>query len=319
MGRPSSQGGEFLASIDKQVLRSIFACSLMDAMRGYRPLWGFRARALGLVFVAAFGTVRAEPSAPSDSAAQTPDRGSRPYLGVALLAGEYVGGPIVAFYYWWRNTLQISPFTNIREGEHYFQDKAWHIWAGEILSDLHYSVLKNCFGIDSPWPSIGLSLLTLTAAEVVDASDSKGGLSVWDLSANLAGIGFWWLKHRHPQVPLDVRVGIRRWDQLGTLLTRLYEAPSDFEGYQRTRVDTYSILKAELIVRPYGCFYLGGACSLRDVDGWGVPENLWGVTVGFDLLRFWAARYPDFFNPLLKDLTRYTSCSVAYTHWLDRL
>ena len=249
------------------------------------------------------------------------------WVGFSLLGIEYVIGPIIASTYWWKNAFGTNPFTNILEQEHYVEDKIWHFWNGENLSDFHYWVLKKYFGKDSPWAAMGMTFLTLTAVEVLDASDAeaKWGLSLLDEMANLGGIAFWYAKHKYPNIPIDVRVGIRRWKYADRLLKRTHtyklinpDYVEDIPRNRSTHYDNYSIFKAEIIVRPYNFFYIGIAASLRnDENGWGLPKDLLGITVGFDVIRWYANKYPGKLTPYANSFGRYFSVSPAYTNWED--
>ena len=245
------------------------------------------------------------------------------WVGWTMLGVEYIVGPVVASHFWWQHAFGTNPFGNIGEKEPYLEDKIWHFWNGENVSHLHYWVLHDYFGKDSPWGAMGLTMLTLTAIELLDASDSKANweLSICDQLANMGGIAFWYLKHKYPQIPVDVRIGIRRWDRFDELIKRSYEYPSNFHNPppgQNTHLDNYSILKAEIIVRPYNYFYIGFVSSLKhNENGWGIAENLFGVTAGFDALRWYANKYPGKITPFTNTFGRYVSESIATTHWFE--
>ncbi|MCD6418987.1 hypothetical protein J7M00_09430 [bacterium] len=247
------------------------------------------------------------------------------WVGYSWLSIEYVIGPIIASSYWWRHAFGTNPFTNVREQEHYIEDKMWHFWNGVNLSDFHNWVLRKYFGQNSPWPAMGMTFITLTAVEVLDASDAeaKWGLSVYDEMANLGGIAFWYVKYKYPELPVDVRIGIRRWDVADRIIKRTHtyklinpDYVDDIPKGRSSHADNYSILKAELIVRPYDYFYIGFSASLKnDEDGWGFSEDLLGITAGFDVMRWYAKKYPSKYSPYIDTFGRYFSQSIAYTHW----
>ena len=246
------------------------------------------------------------------------------WVGYSLLGVEYIIGPIVASQYWWNHALQVNPFTNIEDeskGEPYFEDKIWHFWNGENITDFHYWVLKRYFGKDSEWGAMGLTFLTATGVELMDASDGGGrwGFSLYDEAANISGILFWYLKHKYPQIPVDVRVGIRRWDKVGLLIDRSWDISGvNAPNRGSTHMDNYSILKAEIIIRPYNYLYIGLGVSLKtDSLGYGTTENLYGISVGFDVLRWYANKYPGKLTPFANTCGRYLSESIAYTYWFD--
>ncbi len=246
------------------------------------------------------------------------------WKGYALLSLEYVAGPIVASQFWWKHALSRNPLKNVFEQEPYLEDKMWHLWNGENLTDFHYSVLKRYFGRDDPWRAMGMTMLTLTAVELLDASDAKArwGFSVRDQAANICGIGLWYLKHRWPGlVPVDVRVGVRRWDRLWVFANQSWRYPKNFNqplALTEPHLDKYSVMKAEIIARPRGWWYLGFSASLKHgADGWGIPENLFGITAGFDALRWHANRRPGKLTPAANALGRYFALPTEYTHWFE--
>ncbi|MCD6595543.1 hypothetical protein J7L68_07710 [bacterium] len=252
------------------------------------------------------------------------------WVGWSIIGAEYVAGPIVASQYWWKNGFGRNPFTNINEQEHYAEDKMWHFWNGVNLSDLHYWTLKKYFGKDNPYLAMGMTFITLTGVECLDASDkdAKWGFSLLDETSNILGILYWYTKHKSPKdIPIDIRIGIRRWDKTYLLFERAVKFDKNFDSDQpdqeeccpMSHYDNYSIFKAEAIVRPYNYFYVGFAASLKtDDDGCGKPENLFGVTAGFDFIRYFANKYPTKFTPFLNTFGKYCSASLAYTYWFGK-
>ncbi|RKZ32816.1 hypothetical protein DRQ33_05215 [bacterium] len=251
------------------------------------------------------------------------------WVGWTILATEYIAGPIFASQYWWKHGFAKNPFKNINEQENYVEDKIWHFWNGENITDLHYWTLKKYFGRDDPWLAMGMTFATLTGVELFDASDKEGkwGLSLWDGLSNVGGILFWYAKYKSPrEIPIDVRIGIRRWDRAYLLLERATRFRQDFHSDEPNpaeccpsyHYDNYSIFKTEVIIRPYSYFYFGGAASLPvDENDCGVPGNLFGITVGFDFIRYFAKKYPTRFSPFLNTFGKYCSASIAYTYWFE--
>ena len=249
------------------------------------------------------------------------------WLGWSIIGAEYVAGPIIASQYWWKHGFGRNPFKNIREQEHYTEDKMWHFWNGVNLSDLHHWTLKKYFGKDNPYLAMGMTFITLTGVECLDASDKDGkwGLSLWDEASNILGILYWYAQYKSPkEIPIDIRVGIRRWDKTYLLFRRAASFDKNFDSDHpdpeeccpSSHYDNYSIFKAEAIVRPYNYFYVGFAASLKtDDNGCGIPENLFGLTAGFDFIRFFANKYPTKFTPFLNTFGKYCSASLAYTYW----
>jgi hypothetical protein len=243
------------------------------------------------------------------------------WLGYTFLGMEYVVAPIVASQFWWKHALAKNPFKNIYEQEPYLEDKMWHFWNGENITDFNYWVMKRYMGHDSPWKAMGMTLLTLTAVEVLDASDAKArwGFSVRDQLANMGGIGLWYLKHKYPKIPIDVRVGIRRWERIPTFVSQSWRYPANFDkplAATTPHLDKYSVLKAEIIIRPYNFLYVGFASSLKNgSDGWGISKNLFGITAGFDAIRWYANKHKTKASPYLMTFGKYFSESPCYTHW----
>ena len=279
---------------------------------------------LDILFVlAALSALFASNDALSYGTVADTSRGPQ-WVGWTLLGCEYVICPIIASQHWWRHAFGTNPFTNIREQEHYAVDKMWHFWWGVSITDYNYWLLKRFLGKDSPWLAMGLTLISLSAVEFLDASDAeaKWGLSLADQGANMGGIVLWYAKYRYPDLPIDVRVGFRRWDRVGLYLKRAYNTGSLVEEPPdgcSVHMDNYSIMKVEVIVRPYNYFYVGIAFSLRtNEDGWGMHENLFGITAGFDALRWYANKYPGKLTPTADAFGRHFSESAAYTHWFGK-
>jgi len=285
----------------------------------------------GLIFFAASCIIAQEASDSLFNATQKAEPVGPAWVGWSILATEYVAGPIIASQYWWKHAFGVNPFTNINEQEHYLEDKIWHFWNGENISDLHYWTLKRFFGKDDPLLAMGMTFVTLTGVELLDASDKEAywGLSLWDCAFNYGGIAFWYAKHKYPdKIPVDVRIGIRRWDKAYLLMERALRFDKVFrsatsdpqECCPSFHYDNYSIFKTEVIVRPYSYFYIGGAVSLpTDENGCGSGKmgNLFGVTAGFDVIRYLAHRYPTKMTPFLNTFGKYCSASIAYTYWFE--
>ncbi len=249
------------------------------------------------------------------------------WVGWTLLGTEYIAGSAIASQYWWKDAFAQNPFANIHETEPYFEDKMWHFWNGENITDFHYWTLRKFFAKDSPALAMGLTFITLTGVELMDASSGarRWGLSLNDCYGNIGGILFWYLKHEYPEyVPIDIRVGIRRWDKFLLFAERAVNIDASYNNELNHKcsdwhLDNYSILKIEAIVRPYDYFYVGGAASLQtDSCDCGIPDDLFGVTVGFDVIRHVNDRKPNTFSPLLDTFGKYFSLSVSYTHWWQR-
>jgi hypothetical protein len=246
------------------------------------------------------------------------------WMGWSLIAAEYLAGPFIAYQYWWKDGLSRNPFDNIFEGEPYLEDKTWHFWNGANLTDLHYWTLSKFFGIDSRWAAMGMTFFTLTTVELLDGSDRdrKWGVSWRDEVSNVSGILLWYLRQKFPQyVPVDVRVGIRRWDRVPFMVANVVRdiKTSDSEHYRSLHMNNYSIFKTEIIVRPYNYFYTGLAVSCKtDSNGMGIPENLFGITAGIDILRWYANKYKGKCTPFANFLGQNLSLPLSFTYWFGK-
>ncbi len=280
-----------------------------------------------IAFVLVASVLCAQGTQKSANCAQENEQKIGPqWVGWLWLSLEYVAGPIIASRYWWRHAFGQNPFKNIRDQEPYLEDKLWHLWNGENLTDFHHWVLRRYFGKDCELCAMGMTFLTLSAIEILDASDGENrwGLSLWDEAFNVGGIALWYVK-KHYSVPLDVRVGIRRWDRLDVFARRIADFPKVFTDNvpqpppgKSTHTDNYSILKVEVVVRPYSYFYVGFSSSLAtDPAGWGIAENLFGVTAGFDVLRWYANKKPGKLTPYVNSFGRYFCLSPEYTFWFE--
>jgi hypothetical protein len=246
------------------------------------------------------------------------------WLGCTLIGAEYLLGPLVASQYWWKEGLARNPFENIVESEPYLEDKIWHCANGATLTDLHYWTLNKFFNVDSRWGAMGMTFLTLTAVELLDGSDRSGkwGVSWRDEAGNISGIMLWYLRQRYPSfVPIDVRLGIRRWNKVPSMIKNFAGdiTSMDTRHYESLHLNNYSIFKAEIIVRPYSYFYTGLAVSCKtDGSGMGIPENLFGVTAGIDVLRWYANRRKGKFTPFANFIGQNLSLPLSFTFWFGK-
>lgn len=168
---------------------------------------------------------------------------------------------------------------------------------------------------------MGMTLGVLTAVELLDASNRDGfwKLSLWDEAAGIGGIMLWYAKHRWPgKVPLEVRIGIRKWDRTREICNRLVHYPQERNEQSFSHYQDYEALKAEMILRLKGYLYLGGAVSLKESDRAGKGDkNLFGATLGYDLTRYLASKDGGPGSTWLMTWGRYFSTSISYTHWLE--
>lgn len=245
-----------------------------------------------------------------------PEKKRHVALGVGLLAAEYTIGPAIAYNTWWEEGfVWDNPLKYIGEREPFFADNAWHIAGCVMLTDLHYYIMRNCFGSrHAGLLAPSLTLFTFTIVECLDALEKTGKweFSLGDAWANVIGVGFWTFKYHYPNAPVDIRVGIRKWGDIIDLSQEALAAITDFEKFQTGKWDHYSILKVEGIFRFHQEFYCGVAVSKKDSPS---LDNLWGVTVGWDIVR--GLQKMGFRNSLLETISKYVSVPISVTYWLD--
>jgi hypothetical protein len=239
-------------------------------------------------------------------------------VGASLLGVEYIAGPIIAKQAWWKEGFNYgNPFNNLKDNEPYTEDDAWHFAACNMVTELHYRILDRGFGAKHAVPiAATMTFVTYTTIECLDAMEKTGrwGFSVRDEMANCLGIGFWVLKHYRPDIPVRVRVGVRKWGDVLEYVGNSLVVFEDYDAYRRHRhrMDMYSILKVEAIYDFYEEFHAGVAVSKKTHT----PTDLWGVTFGCDLLRLLARANKDRkWYPAIRTLTEYGSASMAYTWW----
>ncbi len=239
-------------------------------------------------------------------------------LGIGLLAAEYTIGPAIAYFSWWKEGFILdNPLKYIDEKEPYLADNAWHIIGCDIITDLHYHILQECFASkNSVLLSTSLALFDFTIVECLDALEKTGRweFSPGDAAANVIGVGFWTLKHYYPSTPVDIRVGVRKWNEIADLFHQVYVAVVDFERFQSKKKDHYSIFKIEGIYRVHKEIYCGVALSKKDAPS---EENLWGVTAGWDIVKGLKGSGTGSRNNLFGHLSEYLSIPISFTFWLD--
>ena len=237
-------------------------------------------------------------------------------LGAGLLTAEYIILPTIAYYTWWEEGfIWDNPLDYIGEKEPFLADNAWHMAGCNMLTEFHYRVMHGCFrSRHSVLFSTSLTLLTFTVVECLDALEKthKWEFSLGDAFANVLGVGFWTYKHYYPNVPVSIRVGIRKWRAAIDLLEEAATAITDFDKFQGGDFDHYSVLKVEGIYRFKPGFYCGVAISRKDAPS---DENLWGVTVGWDLVK--ALQKNANSNSLLQTVSEHVSIPISFTLWLD--
>lgn len=239
-------------------------------------------------------------------------------LGIGLLAAKYTIGPALAYASWWKSGFTWdNPFNYIGEHEPYLADNAWHVAGCIIITELHYRILQECFGSKHPVVlSTSLTLFDFTIVECLDALEKTGRweFSLGDEWANVLGVGFWMFKHYYPTAPVDIRIGIRRWSAVMSLCQDAYTAVTDFDRFQAKNRDHYSILKVEGIYRLGYGFYFGGALSKRESPS---SDNLWGITVGWDIIKGLKKTRMKNRNSFLELVSEYISLPLSFTFWLD--
>lgn len=238
-------------------------------------------------------------------------------MGVILLTAEYTIGPAIAYANWWAPGFTWdNPFNHIGELEPYLEDNAWHLAGCTMITELHYRILHECFGSKyATTLATSLTFFDFTAVECLDALEKTGRwkFSIGDEVANVLGIGFWLLKHRYPTLPVDVRIGVRKWGAVRDLCREAYTAVANFERFKSENRDHYSILKVEGLYRLGHGFYLGIALSKKDSPS---SDNLWGITAGWDIIK--GLKGTGHRNSLFETMSEYVSMPISFTLWFDR-
>jgi hypothetical protein len=239
-------------------------------------------------------------------------------VGIGLLGIEYIGGPLLAHYVWWQDGFHWdNPFNYVGENEPYLEDDAWHFWAANTFTEYHYQVLTRCFHFRHSVPlACALTFISWTGVECLDALDAKDRwLFSWnDELANCLGITFWLFKHYYPDVPLEVRIGMRKWGKLLDYPRRAYTALHDYETYNKEHRANYSFLKVEAIYKVYDELYTGIALSKRDDTS---HRNLWGITVGYDFINKLNEKKKGWWNEPLYYISKYTAITLGFTCWVQ--
>lgn len=237
-------------------------------------------------------------------------------LGVGLLTAEYIILPTIAYNSWWKEGfVWDNPFKYIDEKEPFLADNAWHMAGCNMLTEFHYRIMHDCFrSRQAVLFSTSLTLLTFTTVEFLDALEKthKWEFSLGDAFANVLGVGFWTFKHYYPDVPFSLRVGIRKWGDVASLLEEAATAITNFDKFKIGDFDHYSILKVEGIYRFKPGIYCGVAISRKDAPS---DENLWGITVGWDLVKGLDRRGSR--RSFLHTISEYVSIPVSLTYWWD--
>jgi hypothetical protein len=246
-------------------------------------------------------------------------RNLRLIKGSSILALEYIGGTAIAFHVWWPHGFRlINPFSNIGEREPFLVDDGWHLWGNAAMQELHYTLMKKYFHVQNPFPSMILTSVTWFGVEVLDAMEKENGwrLSLTDEYANLAGVSFWYLKHRFPDLPVYIRGGFRKWS---TAWDYIADAPlffTDRDRYgARYTQDKYAKFKIELIYKFHKEFYAGMALSRLDKDS---DDNVWGLTVGWDVISKFNRSRKGWWNFPLGLISEFGALSLSFTLWTDK-
>lgn len=138
-------------------------------------------------------SVSVSPKAQNDS---IPKHRLRNYI--IAESASYAAG-MVGFYQLWYKDNHTSSFYLFNDGEEWMQmDKLGHAQSSWLLSDLFFQGYIWS-GLDRK-KSANVSALQglgfLTSLEILDGFSDGWGFSLWDMGANSAGIGMWWLQER---------------------------------------------------------------------------------------------------------------------------
>lgn len=239
-------------------------------------------------------------------------------IGLGLLSAEYIGGPLLAQNIWWQNGFYWgNPLDHIGEKEPFLEDDMWHFAACNTFTEFHYRILKH--GFNFKFPATGacaLTFITWTGIESLDALDRKGKwlFSINDEIANCLGIGFWVLKHRYPELPVKIRVGMRKWSAMRSYVRKGLKAFDDYDDYAGDHLDNYGILKVEAIYNVYNDFFAGFAISKREGNS---KDNLWGLVIGYDILNMLNTKRNGWWNTPVRLVGEFAAISFGFTYWTE--
>jgi hypothetical protein len=245
-----------------------------------------------------------------------PQERRRTALGVGLLTAEYMILPYIAYNTWWREGfIWDNPLNYIGEKEPFLADNAWHLAGCHMLTEYHYRIMHYCFrSRHSVLLATSLTLFNFTAVECLDALEKTGKweFSLGDAFANVLGVGFWTFRHYYPDIPVSIRVGIRKWGDVIDLLEEAVTAITDFEKFQTGPFDHYSISKVEGIYRFNPGFYCGLAISRKDSPS---DDNLWGITFGWDIIK--GLDKGGNRNSVVQTISEFLSIPISLTYWVN--
>jgi hypothetical protein len=239
-------------------------------------------------------------------------------VGIGLLSAEFIGGPIIAKSVWWQYGFHWdNPFKYVGENEPYLEDDAWHFWSTNTFTEYHYQVLSRCFHYRYAVPlASALTFITWTGVECLDALDIRDRwLFSWsDERANCLGIAFWLFKHYYPNIPIEVRIGMRKWEKIIDYPKRAFTALKDYDAYAREHRSNYANLKVEAIYKVYDELYAGIALSKYDVLS---NRNLWGITMGYDFIKKLNEKKTGWWNEPLYYVSKYSAITLGFTYWMQ--
>ncbi len=235
-------------------------------------------------------------------------------IGSSLLITEYIAVPLFMKSIWWEEGWEMrNPFRQKKEMEPYHVDESWHAVMNCSMQDLHYTVLRKYFGVESPYPSMGLTLFSWTMVEVLDALEinDQWGFSINDEIGNSLGLLVWLIHHKYPDFKFYIRGGVRTWDGAADYGLNVHKFFTDSDEYYRKYgKDKYSLSKVEYIYKWHDQFYSGIAVSKSDVD-----EDLFGFTVGWDGLSYLNESKEGWWNYPGRLFGNTFSLSLAFTIW----
>jgi hypothetical protein len=229
-------------------------------------------------------------------------------LGIGMIGLEFVGIPLLDIKYNYRKFPRLdNPLNYIEEKEPYIEDELWHFVGASAFTEINYTILQNCFSMESPYLLSGLMTLTFwTGMECLDGL-SGSGFSVRDELGNVLGVTFSLIKIKYPGFPFKVRIGVRNMKSFAKALEK------SVSGSIHHQLGTqYDFMKVELIYRLPDSYLYAGAAVTRTEN----RKDLYGVIIGLDALDFINDINEGWWNNPLGFFSRHFSTGISFTCWL---
>jgi hypothetical protein len=230
-------------------------------------------------------------------------------VGMGILGAQFITLPLMEQWMCGGGKMSfVNPLEHIGEPEPYLEDKVWHFIGAHTTTAFHYKILHTYFGMNDPIiPASLVSLAFWTGMECFDVGLGTK-FSIQDEIANVLGIGFGMLKHTYPSLPIQVRVGVKEWYGLMQNIYESFEANTTDNLYR----NYYALMKTEVIYTFNNCWYAGLAISVEP----GVQKkDMFGATVGFDILSYVSRKFGEEMQPTFEILQQRCALSITATYW----